>query len=97
MNKEQTNFYVYIVECSDGSYYTGYTNDLDARIKKHNEGKASKYTRSHLPVKVVWWKGYESGTCARKMEYRLKTLTREEKEELVNGVRVDVIFDKSGK
>ena len=80
MNK----FYVYIVECSDGSYYTGYTNDLDARIKKHNEGKASKYTRSHLPVKMVWKKGYESGTCARKAEYRLKQLSREQKIKLIN-------------
>ena len=97
MNKKQNTFYVYILECSDGSYYTGYTNDIEGRIKKHNDGKASKYTRSHLPVKIVWKKGYKSGIWARKMEYRIKTLTRKEKEELVSGVREDIVFDKSGK
>jgi len=84
MSKTPIKFYVYILECSDGSYYTGYTNDLEGRIKKHNDGKASKYTRSHLPIKVVWKKGYKSGTWARKMEYRIKQLSREQKIELIN-------------
>ena len=46
-------FYVYVLECSDKSLYTGYTNDLEKRVAKHNAGKASKYTRSKLPVKLL--------------------------------------------
>ncbi|MCP4653725.1 MAG: GIY-YIG nuclease family protein [Candidatus Omnitrophica bacterium] len=58
-------FYVYILECSDGSYYTGYTNDLEKRVKEHNCGeRGAKYTRGKRPIKVVWSKGYRYHDCA---------------------------------
>lgn len=57
--KREGRFWVYIVECSDGSYYTGYTPDLDRRIKLHNAGKGAKYTRDRRPVKLIWSKSYK--------------------------------------
>jgi putative endonuclease len=77
--------YVYILECKDGTYYTGYTNDLDKRIKAHQEGKGAKYTRGRAPVKLLFEKGYETKSEALKAEYRIKSLSRLEKEGLIGG------------
>ena len=54
--------YAYILECGDGTLYTGWTNDLEKRLKTHNEGKGGKYTRSRLPVKLVYFEEYGSPT-----------------------------------
>ena len=51
--------YTYIVQCSDGTLYTGWTNDLDKRIKAHNDGKGAKYTKPRLPVELVYAKGMQ--------------------------------------
>ncbi|HEU5140315.1 MAG TPA: GIY-YIG nuclease family protein [Bacillales bacterium] len=75
--------YVYTVRCKDGTYYTGYTNDLSKRIKAHQEGKAAKYTRGRAPVKLVRVCEYETKTDAMKAEYRFKRLKRSEKEALI--------------
>jgi len=75
--------YVYILECSDSSLYAGYTIDLDKRLKVHNQGKGSKYTRVRLPVKLVYNEEFENKSDALKREYRIKQLTRKKKEELV--------------
>ena len=84
-------FYVYILECRDNTYYTGYTNDLEKRLKDHNEGKrGAKYTRSRLPVKLVWKKKYKELEVALKTERAIKGLTRKQKELLVRG-RLDKI------
>lgn len=77
-------FFVYVVECRDGTYYTGYTPDLEKRLKAHNSGKGAKYTRSRRPVKVVWKKRYNDFKKAVSEEARIKRLTRTQKEELVN-------------
>ena len=82
----------YILECNDGTYYTGYTNSLDERVKLHNAGLASKYTRARLPVKLVWKKEYRYFKKAFLMEKRIKSLTRLQKESLVNGKRLDKIL-----
>ncbi len=58
--------YVYILECSDNSLYTGWTVNIDNRLKVHNEGKASKYTRARLPVKLVYLEEYNSKIEAQK-------------------------------
>ena len=72
-------FYVYVLKCSDGSFYTGYTNDIKARLKKHNEGKGGKYTRSRLPVRLVGnWK-FATKSEAMGAEAGFKKLTRDEK------------------
>lgn len=71
--------YVYILECGDGSLYTGWTNDLKHRIKMHEEGNGAKYTRAHLPVKLVYFEEFEDKCEALKREYAIKQLTRNEK------------------
>jgi putative endonuclease len=75
--------YVYIVKCSDKSLYTGWTVDIDNRLKCHNEGKASKYTRARLPVELVYLEEYSDKIQAQKREWQIKQLTRKEKLKLV--------------
>ena len=75
--------YVYIVKCGDGSLYTGWTNNLEARIKTHNLGKGGKYTRSRLPVELVYFEGFSSKEEAMKREAAIKKLSRKEKEFLI--------------
>ena len=72
-----------MLQCADGSYYTGITNNLDARIEKHNSGKASKYTRSRLPVTMVYSETVMDKSQALKKEFALKKLRREEKQKLI--------------
>ena len=72
-------FYVYVLKCRDGSFYTGYTDDVQKRLKMHEEGKASKYTRSRLPVEIVAQWSFESKSDAMKHEIMFKSLTRKEK------------------
>jgi len=76
-------FYVYIVQCRDGSFYTGYTPDLKNRIELHNKGKGAKYTRDRRPVELVWYKEYRYFRYAFLEEKRIKRLPREKKEKLV--------------
>ncbi len=76
-------WFVYILQCGDRSLYTGISNNVDARIKMHNAGKGAAYTRSHLPVKLVWKEEQESGTVARKREVQIKKMTRLQKQELI--------------
>ena len=72
--------YTYIVQCADGTLYTGWTNFLQKRLKAHNEGKAgAKYTRSKRPVKLVYYEGFETKEEAMRREYAIKQLTRKQK------------------
>lgn len=75
--------YVYMLECSDGSLYTGWTNNLEKRIAAHNNGKGAKYTRVRLPVKLVYYEEYEDKIEAMKREYKIKQLSRKEKVKLI--------------
>ena len=75
--------YVYILKCSDGSFYCGYTNDIDARVKTHNEGKGAKYTRSRLPVEMVHQENYPTKAEALKRECEIKRMTRAQKQTLI--------------
>jgi Predicted endonuclease containing a URI domain len=76
-------FYTYILECADGSFYTGYTVNMDSRLSKHNSGKGGKYTRSHRPVKLLASWEFESRREAMQWEIKIKKLPREKKLELV--------------
>ncbi|MCP4650897.1 MAG: GIY-YIG nuclease family protein [PVC group bacterium] len=90
------NFFVYMVECSDGTYYTGYTNDLPRRIKAHNEGKSgAKYTRGRGPVKLVWREKYKELKSALRTERAIKGLTRLQKKLLVGGRRLDKVLARA--
>jgi len=80
--------YVYILRCSDGTLYTGYTNNLEKRLKVHNSGKGAKYTRCRLPVELVYFEEYCTKSEATKREYAIKQLTRENKMKLVNSMYI---------
>ncbi len=79
--------FVYVVRCADRTLYTGSALDLEARLRLHNTGKASKYTRSRLPVKLVYWEECRDLSAAYKREYQIKRLTRLEKERLIRAQR----------
>jgi len=86
---EKSKHYLYVVECKDGSYYTGYTNNLKRRIQMHNEGKGAKYTRSRRPVQLIYFECFETKQEAMRAEYYFKKLTREEKEQYIHSERDD--------
>ena len=71
--------YVYMLECADGSFYIGWTNDLRKRLETHNSGRGAKYTRSRRPVKLVYTEQYESKSDALRREYEIKQLSRAQK------------------
>lgn len=75
--------YVYMLRCRDGSLYTGWTNDLEKRLKAHNSGSASKYTRTRLPAELVYFEEWESKEAAMSREWHIKRLCREEKLKLI--------------
>ena len=76
-------WFVYIVRCADGTLYTGITNDLNRRWEQHNAGTASRYTRSRLPVELVYQEEQGNRSVATKRELEIKALTRHEKEALI--------------
>ncbi|MGP4063118.1 GIY-YIG nuclease family protein [Halobacillus sp. H74] len=71
---------VYMLRCKDSSLYTGYTNNLEARLEKHRDGKGAKYTRGRGPLVLEAFQTYETKSEALQQEYRLKQMTRERKE-----------------
>ena len=83
--KRKGSFFVYIVLCSRGTYYTGYTSDLEKRIKLHNSGTGAKYLRGRAPVKLVYAREYKYYKNAVKAEIAIKKLTRKQKDELTAG------------
>lgn len=76
--------YVYILRCSDGTLYTGWTNDLSHRIAAHNGGKGAKYTRSRRPVELVYFETFQDRIEAQRRERAIKKLSRKEKELLIH-------------
>jgi putative endonuclease len=84
MNQPLENqYFVYIVLCNDGSLYTGYTKDVPRRVKQHNSGIASKYTRTRRPVKLVYAEEHPDVSAALKREYAIKQLTKQQKTALI--------------
>ena len=77
------SYYAYLLRCRDGSLYAGFTTDLIRREKAHNAGKGAKYTRSRLPVSLVYFEAFETEHEARSREWHLKRLSHAEKESLI--------------
>ena len=75
--------YTYILKCSDGSLYTGWTNHLEERIRAHNEGRGAKYTRSRRPLELIYYEKMETKEEAMRREYAIKRLDRQQKLELI--------------
>lgn len=82
--------YVYIVECKDGTYYTGWTTDIRQRIDTHNQGKGAKYTRGRFPVVLKYVKEMEGKSEALKMERLIKKMTKTQKQKLMDAYASDL-------
>lgn len=85
-NDASLRAFVYVLRCGDGSFYTGYTTDLARRLKKHQNGQGAAYTRSRLPLSLVYCEEFPSATAARKREVAVKALSRSQKEALIAGL-----------
>lgn len=78
------NYFVYIAQCSDNTFYTGYTNNIQDRETTHNQGKGARYTRARLPIKIVYQEKFKNRSEAMKREHQIKKLSRQQKEGLIN-------------
>lgn len=76
-------WWIYIVECSDGTYYTGITPDINKRIDKHNHGKGAKYTEYRSPVQLLYYEKHSNRSGATKREFEIKKLSRGQKMKLI--------------
>lgn len=80
---EDKQHLVYMLKCKDNTLYTGYTNDLEHRLRMHTEGKGAKYTRGRGPFQVVYTERFDTKEEAMQREYQIKRLPREEKKMLI--------------
>lgn len=84
--ESRTEAYTYILRCSDGTLYTGWTYDLQKRLAVHNSGRGAKYTRSRLPVELVYYEAFTTKEAAMSREFAIKRLRRREKLYLIRSV-----------
>jgi putative endonuclease len=77
-------YFCYMIECADGTYYTGWTSDPEQRVREHNRGKGAKYTRGRGPVRLVYLEEQPDKGTALKRERAIKALTRTQKEKLIH-------------
>jgi putative endonuclease len=82
---EDHKHYLYVLECSDATFYAGYTTNIERRIKQHNDGKGAKYTRGRTPVNCIFFEEYPTKREAMQAEYAFKQLSRENKERYMRG------------
>jgi putative endonuclease len=75
--------YLYVLECADGSLYTGYTTDVERRVAEHDAGEGAKYTRGRTPVELVHVESFPTRSAALQREHEIKALSRAAKERLV--------------
>ena len=89
--------YTYMLKCSDGTLYTGWTNDLEKRVEAHKSGKGAKYTKPRRPVELAYYEEFETKEQAMKREYAIKQLGRKEKQELIAGKKVKLSDERKEK
>nr|WP_288741422.1 GIY-YIG nuclease family protein [uncultured Mediterraneibacter sp.] len=89
--------YTYMLKCSDGTLYTGWTNDLEKRVEAHNSGKGAKYTKARRPVELAYYEEFETKEQAMKREYAIKQLGRKEKQKLITGKKVKLSDERKEK
>lgn len=94
MRKEKGKImdYTYILECNDGTYYTGWTNNIKKRYTDHNQKKGAKYTKGRGPLKLVYLKGFETKKEALQQEIAIKKLSRLQKQELIQNCPLEEIM-----
>jgi putative endonuclease len=83
-------YYVYVLLCKDGAFYTGYTRNVESRFRLHKKGKGARYLKTHPPKKVVYVEEFETRSQAMKRERQIKHLTHDEKKKLVHRMRKKV-------
>jgi putative endonuclease len=93
---DQEKHYVYIVQCTDSSLYTGYARNVESRVAIHNAGKGGRYTRSHLPVTLLASWSFASKSEALRAEYAIKQLSRVQKLRLVESATKTPVFPLKG-
>ena len=86
-----------MLKCSDGTLYTGWTNDLEKRVEAHNSGKGAKYTKARRPVELAYYEEIETKEQAMKREYAIKRLGRKEKQKLIAGKKVKLSDERKEK
>ena len=86
-----------MLKCSDGTLYTGWTNDLEKRVEAHNSGKGAKYTKARRPVELAYYEEFETKEQAMKREYAIKQLGRKETQELIAGKKVKLSDERKEK
>lgn len=86
MNDLNKKYYTYILKCADNTLYCGYTNDLEMRLQTHNSGKGAKYTKSRLPVEIVYFEEFQTKSEAMKRECSIKKLNKADKISLINNL-----------
>lgn len=79
--------FVYVLECSDGTFYTGYTTDVERRLAEHESGEGARYTRGRTPVELCHVEAFDSRSAAMSREYEIKQLSRDRKAEILDTVR----------
>ena len=89
--------YTYMLKCSDGTLYTGWTNDLEKRVEAYNSGKGAKYTKARRPVELAYYEEFETKEQAMKREYAIKQLGRKEKQELIAGKKIKLSDERKEK
>ncbi|EMA60180.1 GIY-YIG nuclease family protein [Halorubrum lipolyticum] len=82
---EDSSHHVYVIECADGTLYTGYTTDVERRVAEHDAGEGAKYTRGRTPVTLRHVESFGSKSAAMSREHAIKSLTRAQKERLIDG------------
>ena len=93
---KETQNYTYLLTCRDGSFYCGWTNHLQERVKAHNEGRGAKYTKSRRPVSLAYYEVFATQEEAMKRESAIKKLSRREKERLVEGFLAENLMLQTG-
>jgi putative endonuclease len=86
-----------MLKCSDGTLYTGWTNDLEKRVEAHNSGKGAKYTKARRPVELAYYEEFETKEQAMKREYAIKQLGRKEKQKLIAGKKIKLSDERKEK
>ena len=88
--------YTYIITCADGTFYCGWTNDLDKRLAAHNQGKGAKYTKPRRPVILSYWEAFDTKEEAMRREWAIKRLSRKEKERMMDPAPPNVCENRPG-
>jgi putative endonuclease len=81
---QESDYYVYIIRCKDGSYYTGHAKDVEKRFDMHKKGRGARYTRMHEPERLVYVESFESRSEAMRQERKIKKLSHDKKQQLIN-------------